>query len=490
MARQVTILDTLADPKLFKPFFEGSEAWERWTAALAAGFGLPMTPAQLAIYRECTGRTTAPTQQARQLWLCVGRRGGKSRLSALIAVYFACFRSYASILAPGEFARIPIIAENKDQAGVVFGYVKAMFDQIPMLNALKEHERADGFILKNRVIIQIHAASFRGTRGYTIPAAIFDEVAFWQNADKSANPDSEILKAIRPGMLTVPNAMLVGISSPHARRGILWEAYAKHYGKDDDPVLVWQAPTRTMNPTVPQDEIDLAYEEDPAAAAAEYGAEFRRDLESYVSKEVLAGATVPGRTELPPLSDTAYYAFCDPSGGSQDSMTLAIAHQEGGVAVLDCLSEAPAPFSPETVVAEFAEIIKSYGLAGVKGDRYGGEWPAERFAKCGIGYEPSDLPKSDIYKAFLPLLNSGRAQLLDHRRMQGQLLSLERRATASGKDVIDHPRNLKDDLANAAAGALVDAGRVAEHYIGATNLAGDVRARVDAREVDAARWSR
>ena len=40
-------------------------------------------------------------------------------------------------------------------------------------------------------------------------------------------------------------------------------------------MLVWQAPTRAMNPTVPQSIIDNAFEEDPAAAAAEYGAEFR-----------------------------------------------------------------------------------------------------------------------------------------------------------------------------------------------------------------------
>jgi hypothetical protein len=36
-------------------------------------------------------------------------------------------------------------------------------------------------------------------------------------------------------MLTVPGSMLLCASSPHARRGALWEAYRKHFGQDGDP---------------------------------------------------------------------------------------------------------------------------------------------------------------------------------------------------------------------------------------------------------------
>jgi len=55
----------------------------------------------------------------------------------------------------------------------------------------------------------------------------------------------------------------------------------------------------------------------------------------------------------------------------------------------------------------------------------------------------------------LPLLNSGRAELLDHPRLVGQLRSLERRTARSGKDSIDHALGGHDDLANATAGALM-----------------------------------
>jgi hypothetical protein len=60
-----------------------------------------------------------------------------------------------------------------------------------------------------------------------------------------------------------------------------------------------------------------------------------------------------------------------------------------------------------------------------------------------------------LYQALLPLLTSARCELLDVKRLYVQLLGLERRTTRGGRDVIDHPPRGADDVANAAAGALV-----------------------------------
>src|SRR5580704_4165546 len=128
-------------------------------------------------------------------------------------------------------------------------------------------ETAEAIDLKNGVTIEILTASFRTVRGYTLIAALCDEIAFWRS-DESANPDSEIIGAIRPAMATIPGAMLLCASSPYARRGALWTAFRKFFGKDN-PVLVWKADPRTMTPTVPESVIEEAYENDPASAAAE-----------------------------------------------------------------------------------------------------------------------------------------------------------------------------------------------------------------------------
>jgi hypothetical protein len=449
----LTILEAMADPALFARWFVSEESWRAWQAFLAALFGLSMSQDQAVIFRVHTGRQALPAAPAREAWLIVGRRGGKSRIAALVAVWLACFREYRPILAPGERGTIMLLAADRRQARTVFRYIGGLFDGVPMLAALVERRTRDPIYLTNRVVIEVHTASFRCVRGYTVVAAILDEVAYWRS-EESANPDTEIINAIRPAMATVPGALLLALSSPYARRGELWRAYRQHYGQEGDPVLVWQADSRTMNPSVDAAVIQAAYEADEAAASAEYGAQFRRDIESFVSREAVEACVIPVRRELRPAAGIRYVAFVDPSGGSADAMTLAIAHHERGRAVLDLVRERRPPFSPAAVVREFAETLAAYGVSTVTGDRYGGEWCREPFREHGLWYHVAERAKSDLYRNLLPLLNSGTIDLLDHPRLVAQLCALERCTARGGRDTIDHTPGVQDDVANAVAGAL------------------------------------
>ena len=171
---------------------------------------------------------------------------------------------------------------------------------------------ADTFDLTDGATIEVGTASFKTVRGYTIVAALCDELAFWPT-DDAADPDYEVINALRPGIATIPNAMLPCASSPYARRGALWDAHRRHHGKDGDPILVWHADTRTMNPTAAQRVIDEVAERDPAMAAAEYGAQFRSDVETFISRDAVE-ACVGDYREMAPASSCYYRAFVDPSG--------------------------------------------------------------------------------------------------------------------------------------------------------------------------------
>jgi hypothetical protein len=456
--RTVTVLDAVRDKNLFAPWFTNGGTWAAWLAFLAALFALPMTPDQLELYRRCTGRSDPPSAPHTEAWLICGRRAGKSFVLALVAVFLACFHDWRPFLAPGERGTVMVIATDRRQARTILRYIRGFLTLVPMLARMVERETAEGFDLSNSTTIEVGSASFRSTRGYTIIAALCDELAFWPS-DDSANPDYEILAALRPGMATVPGAMLLCASSPYARRGALWDAHRRHFGKDGDSVLVWQADTRTMNPSVPQRIIDEATEQDPASAAAEYGAQFRSDVESFITREALERCIEIGVFERPLIRGARYSAFVDPSGGSSDSMTLAIAHRQDGVAIIDAVREVRPKFSPESVVADFAQLLKAYRVSKVSGDRYGGEWPREQFRKHGIKYEPAAKSKSDIYRDVLPLINSGKVALLDLPRVTNQLLGLERRTARGGRDSIDHAPGGHDDVANAVAGAALMVGK-------------------------------
>ncbi|MDO9411981.1 MAG: hypothetical protein Q7T81_05330 [Pseudolabrys sp.] len=448
-----SILDAIRDPHLFGPWFKDRTTWAAWFAFLAALFAVPMSAQEREIYQRCTGRSEPPSSVASEAWLVCGRRAGKSFILALVAVFLACFHDFRQYLAPGERGTVLVIATDRKQARVILRYIRALLTQVPMLASMVRRETAEAFDLSNHVTIEVGTASFRSTRGYTIVAALCDELAFWADED-SSEPDAEVLAAIRPGMATIPNAMLLCASSPYARRGALWTAHRKHYGKDHDPVLVWQASTRDMNPSVPQSVIDEAFERDPSSAAAEYGAQFRSDIEALIAREAVEACVTPGMLERPRMAGVKYVAFVDPSGGSADSMTLAIAHAEKDVAILDAVRERKPPFSPEAVVAEFALLLKSYRINKVCGDRYAGEWPRERFKVHGITYEPAAKPKSDLYRDLLPAINSRKVELLDIERIRTQLIGLERRTARGGKDSIDHAPGAHDDLANVVAGVM------------------------------------
>lgn len=460
----VTILDALDHEQLWRPWLKQSTSWEAWRSFLRVLFGLPLNDADLALFRECTGRTLPPQTAFQEAWLVCGRRAGKSVTLAFIAAYLAAFIDWSPYLVPGESAGIRIVAVDRRQAQVIFGYIRALLSGVPALAGEIARQDDDFIELKSGISIEVQTASFRSIRGYTIIALLADEIAFWRNEETAANPDTEILTAARAAQATLHGrGLLLTAGSPYAKRGEQYRTYRNHYGRDDSPVLVWRAATRTMNPSVPQEFIDEQLARDPEANAAEYLAEFRSDIGDFVPREVVDAAVVPDRRELPSVPGVDYVGAIDVSGGSVDSMTLAVAHAgPGSTVVLDAVREVRPPFSPEQVTQEFAELLRMYGISRIVGDRYGGLWPVEAFSRYGVSYKPADQSKSDFYRDLLPLLTSRKVELLDNPRLVNQIASLERRTARGGRDSIDHPPGAHDDLANAAAIALVRAALIAQ----------------------------
>jgi hypothetical protein len=457
MRKLITMREALASEGYFGRLLSG-DSWAAWRALLVAIVGEELTADERTIFHALTGREREPLEPVEEFWAVIGRRGGKTRSMAVPAAYIAGCVDHRDILAPGERGVLPIMAASTVQATQAFNFVSGIFATAASLKGLLEKETNDTLSLASGVDITIRPASFRTIRGITAVGAIGDEIAFWRS-DDSANPDTEILRALRPALATT-GGLLAAISSPHAKRGELYSTFKRHFGPAGHPsILVAKAPSRTMNPSLSQRVVDRAYEEDPEAASAEYGAEFRGDLAIFVSRDAIEAAVTTGVIVRPPLEGVAYFAFVDPSGGSSDSMTMAVAHNEKGRVVLDCIGERKAPFSPEAVVAEFAATVKSYRISTVEGDRYAGEWPRERFKVHGVEYRVADMVRSELYLAFLPMLNSGRVDLLDNQRMVTQFVGLERRTSRAGKDTVDHAPGSHDDVANSVAGALVLAGR-------------------------------
>ena len=221
-----------------------------------------------------------------------------------------------------------------------------------------------------------------------------------------------------------------------------------------------------MNPTISKLAIATAFLKDAVSARTEYDAEFRSDLESFISREALLACVHVGMYERQPIQRTSdYRAFVDMGGGRRDSSVLCIAHDENGIAVLDLLHEVKAPFSPEEVVQGFCATLKRWKVSEVTGDAYSADWNTDSWTRNGVTYRTSDLSRSQLYLNALPIITSRQCRLLHSERMVAQFCALERK-TGRNQDSIDHPPNGWDDVCNAVAGAVyLTAGRSNEYPV-------------------------
>lgn len=448
----MNIITAIEDPRLFGSLFKDQATWRTWKVCLRAIFGLSMQKKELEIFRKYTERKKAQGP-FKEVFLMIGRRGGKSITAAVVSVFLAVFKDWRPQLAPGERGYVMCIAADRKQASVVLNYIKAIL-RLPVFKNKVINDTKEEIELNNQITISVTTCSYRTIRGFSVVAAVCDEVAFWRS--EGVNPDKEILTALRPCMANVEGSLLLAISSTYAKSGILWETFSKKFGEEDPETLVWKAETLAMNPSFKKKEIDKALAEDYTAARSEYFAEFRADLETFLSVESIDAVIIPGRYELGKREGVTYAAFCDPSGGSgKDSMTLSICHwADSGKVIQDSISIKKPPFNPQSCVKEFAETLRSYGIDRVVGDRYSGAWCSSAFDKYDVLYENSPLTKSDLYLEFLPIVMKGAIEILDHKEQMIELRQLERR-TGKGKDTVDHPRGLHDDIANVLAGAAV-----------------------------------
>ena len=454
MIPRVPLREALSDPNLLGAAI-AVDSWSSWRTLLIAAMGEELAVDERQIFSKLTGREHEPLQPVDQLVAVVGRRGGKSRAMATLASYIAGLCDHSDALVPGERGVLLCVALDQRVAKIILDYAEACFERSPILKQLIVNRTADALELANGITLEVRPASFRKLRGPTYIAVVADELAFWYADVAYANPDIEILNAVEPGLATTGGPLILA-SSPHARRGVLWEVFKRHYGPGGDPlILVAHGGSRTLNPSLSQRVVDRALEKDRTRATAEYLAEFRTDVEGFVALEVVEGC-VGDHREMLPAAGVTYHGFVDPSGGSEDAMTLAIAHKTrpDERVIVDAIREVRPPFSPSAVVDDFAVLLRSYRISKVVGDHYGGEFVKEPFRRQGISYEVCNQPKSDLFRDMLPLLNSGHITLPRHERLIAQIVGLERRVSRSGRDSIDHAPGGHDDIANAIGGVI------------------------------------
>jgi hypothetical protein len=315
--------------------------------------------------------------------------------------------------------------------------------------------------LRSGAVLEIVTNDARLVRGRSAVALCGDEACFWRSDGESASSDSEVLTAAVPALMTAPNGgFLILSSTTYRKKGVMWDRYRDHFGKDDAGDLVWLAPSRTMNCSLPEAEIAREIEADPVKNSAEYLSTWRDDISGYVPQNVIEASTDWGVTQRAWSGDFTdkYCAFVDGAAGANagnDSFAMSICRGGAdGIVHQERLIEFTPPFSPAACVAELVEVLRSYNLTTVTGDAHG--WVQSEFVRHRIAYQHAKT-KSELYLSVLPMLVSGRLRLLDNAKLRRQFASLERMVRAGGRESIEEPlrSGAHDDLCNVTSGAAV-----------------------------------
>jgi terminase large subunit-like protein len=261
---------------------------------LKALYGLPLSDDELEIYQSGTARVAYEQREQNEMTLIAGRRGGKTTIAAIIAIYEAC-RKHG--LPPGEQGCVMLLASTIPQSGMAFKYIVNYFRRSPLLDSRCVKITKSEIFLDNGVVIACHPSSHHGVRGRSIIAVICDEIAFWPYGEEAANPAGEILSALRPAMATLCNTKIVKISTPFAKAGILWDEYQRRSELD---YAVWQATTFEMNPSVTPEKVKRQRCQNEEEYQREYLAQFTDSINSWIDSEILDPCIVRGRHEIPP----------------------------------------------------------------------------------------------------------------------------------------------------------------------------------------------
>lgn len=420
---------------------------------LKSVYGLPMDPPELEIYKRASGRQTYQPTEHREATVIAGRRGGKtSKIAAPVACYEA-FRDHG--LPPGEEGFVMLLAPTIKQARIAFRYIRAYLRRSRLLSQHIASTTKDEIKLDNGITIGCYACTYDGVRGRTIIAGICDEVGFWSHDETAANPDQEVLAALRPGMATVRNAKLLKISTPYSKEGVLWTEFQQR-SELDFPVL--QLSSEELNPTFTSSILETERRRSEETFRREFLAEFTDSITGWIVPELLDPCIVRGRTEVPYTTDAIFIAVADPAFVRDDFALAILSRRDDGRIIVNRVvrwsGTKAAPLGHEDVLAQVKSILDEYQINSLTGDQHCFELIQQILERLGIYYQKYNFDartRPEIFANLRQLLLQGKIELLDNPELLHQLRSLQEHRTDRGQVDIRPAGGSKDDLAVAVA---------------------------------------
>jgi hypothetical protein len=226
---RIPFLEAISHPKLFKP------AWDMLSlpqqVIVRSFYGLPLeSQEELDLWSIFHGgadfdelgyvtriHTQIPyiPQEYKILTGILGRRWGKSdRINGLIAGYEITLGGHTQYVREGQDVFWLYIAQDLTTAQTNMKFVTAAVKTSPWLSKQIDGEPGiERVLFKNGIKLQAEPPNIKTSRGSAVVGVTMDEFGFWYKDAKSANPDYEVVRAIRYAQLQFPNSKQVRLSN-------------------------------------------------------------------------------------------------------------------------------------------------------------------------------------------------------------------------------------------------------------------------------------
>ncbi len=259
------------------------------------------------VQREIVDALAPETSAHKIVLMILGRRSGKTTISAAMAVYLGVIYAdeYKKHLRDGEPFYIVCGANSQDQARILLNAIKDFINDSDILRHLVEGETADTLTLSNGCIFKALSSSGRSARGLACPVVILDEFAHFTDTEGNAS-GSNILQALTPATAQFGElGKILILSTPWLKRGSFYELFEQ--SKTNPRIKVYRYTTRQVNPTISDAELQFERDRDPTAYAVEFEAQFAEDSSSFLDPELIEESINYRRSLLPPKSPSIYY---------------------------------------------------------------------------------------------------------------------------------------------------------------------------------------
>jgi hypothetical protein len=300
MKPALTLSQAMADTDVFGTVFSAPSFWT-WGVVAKIIDGAPLTePRETELFEQCTGcpySNRSARRAVRRLFLLAGRRAGKDRFLSAVAVWRAglCadWREYTSA---GEGAVCLLLGADRKQANILRRYCGGLL-AMPLLAKEVTRQTDDVIEFRNGASLEIATNNASLIRGRSAIAVLGSEACHWRTDEASSSSDEEVVAGAEPSMAMCPDGglLLLG-SSVYRKRGFMYRMYRKLHGNEGDDIC-WFAPSKVMNPKLPQSVIDQALANDAPKARAEFENVWREDVSDFVPLDVIEACTDWGVTE-------------------------------------------------------------------------------------------------------------------------------------------------------------------------------------------------